>query len=134
MTANGNPPPDPALAALCQELSVHETRVWQALVDGDAAADAAALAHGFLGVYPSGFATSDDHVGQLAAGPTVDRFALSQMRVMTLGPDHAVLSYFAQFRRVAAMKDEAMYVSSIWQRAGDGWINVFSQDTPAARV
>ena len=105
--------------------------MWQALVDGDAKADAAALHSSFLGVYTDGFATKSDHVQQLDAGPTIETFELSDCRVMPLGADHAVLSYKAVFRRCGRDADEAMYVSSIWQRDTAGWINVFSQDTPA---
>ena len=116
--------------SLLEELSACETRVWQALVSGDTAADMAALAAGFLGVYSSGFADKADHAGQLADGPTVASFALSDLRVMSLGRDHAVLSYFARYSRPMGV-EETMYVSSIWQRSGDSWVNVFSQDTPA---
>lgn len=42
-----------------------------------------------------------------------------------------MISYRAQFRRIARSQDETMYVSSIWQRNGSGWTNIFSQDTPA---
>ena len=45
-----------------------ETQVWQALVDGDAAADAALLADDFLGVSPTGFAGKAEHAGLLAGG------------------------------------------------------------------
>ena len=63
-----------------------ETRVWQALVDGDAAADGALLSDDFLGVYPSGYATRGDHVEQLEAGPSVTAFTLSDTRVIDLAP------------------------------------------------
>src|SRR3954453_10291357 len=48
-----------------------ETRVWQALTEGDASADASLLSEDFLGVYPTGFAGRDDHTGALTGGPTV---------------------------------------------------------------
>jgi hypothetical protein len=108
-----------------------ELQVWQALVDGDQAADKKALAGDFLGVYSDGFATRSQHVAQLAHGPTVRQFAVSQERIKALGPNHVMLSYLAEFVRQGADLVEAMYVSSIWARQGDGWVNVFSQDTPA---
>ncbi|MEM9785129.1 MAG: nuclear transport factor 2 family protein [Pseudomonadota bacterium] len=115
-------------STLLDELAQCETAVWQALVDGHAAADASALHDRFLGVYPSGFADKAAHVGQLADGPTIARFALSDLR---LGPDHALLSYHARFCRPHG-KDEEMYVSSVWMRSDTGWRNLFSQDTPVA--
>ena len=113
------------------ELRLCETRVWEALVCGDRQADEAALDDGFLGVYSDGFAGKADHVQQLAHGPTMKSFELSDQRVMPLGDDHAVLSYRAEFQRMNCTEPEAMYVSSIWRRSKQGWINIFSQDTPA---
>lgn len=118
---------DTLLATLAQ----CETNVWDALVNGDMQADDAALADGFLGVYSDGFANKADHVQQLASGPTVDRYALSDLRAKPLGDGFALLSYRAAFLRKGQTDFEAMYVSSIWQRTEDGWINVFSQDTAA---
>ncbi|WGH80335.1 nuclear transport factor 2 family protein [Jannaschia sp. GRR-S6-38] len=124
--ARPDDPPD-----LLGTLLSRETAVWEALACGDAAADRAALASGFLGIYPDGFAGRDDHVGQLARGPTVAEFHLDRARITPLGPDRAALSYHARFRRVGAEVEEAMWVTSVWQRDGDGWINLLSQDTPA---
>lgn len=108
-----------------------ETRVWDALVEGSSEADDAALHRDFLGVYPDGFANKDDHVGQLSDGPSVVRYALSDFRLRKLGHDHAVLSYRADYLRTGKKAQEAMYVSSIWQREADGWFNILSQDTRA---
>ena len=118
-------------AGLLAELIACETRVWQALVNGDRAADDRSLCPDFLGVYPSGFAEKADHVGQLEHGPTIGRYDLRDFQIMSLGPEHALLSYRADFCRAGSSRHEAMYVSSVWRRLGDGWVNVFSQDTPA---
>lgn len=116
--------------ALLAELKLCETRVWEALVCGDMIADAEALDADFLGVYSDGFAGKVDHVRQLKHGPTIESFTLSRSRALPLGQDHAILSYRADFLRPGNVP-QAMYVSSIWKRHGAGWVNVFSQDTPA---
>ena len=118
---------DPALTS---ELLAAERAVWEALVRGDAAADGAALSDDFIGVYPDGIFGKSAHVAQLSAGPTVAHYTLTQVQSRALGPDHALLIYHAAYRRPGAPASEAMYVSSIWQRAATGWINLFSQDTP----
>ena len=115
---------------LLSELLAAERIVWDALVSGDAEAEDRVLADDFLGVYPDGFAGKADHVGQLANGPTVASYRLSDARVMPLGSSHAMLCYLAAYTRPGC-KEEAMYVSSVWQRRTEGWINIFSQDTPA---
>jgi len=108
-----------------------EHRVWLALITGDAAEDHALLSEDFLGVYPSGFADRADHAGQLDDGPSVAAYQLSQIQARAIGADHALLSYRAVYRRQGQSVEEAMYVSSLWQRNGDSWRNIFSQDTPA---
>jgi hypothetical protein len=114
-----------------------ETEVWQALVIGDPDADSRLLAADFLGVYPTGFADRADHVGQIGAGPTVAEFTLSEERVLSVSDSAVLLAYRADYRRpgAAAGSDlEAMYVSSLWCRRDERWVNVFSQDTPVSTV
>ena len=112
-----------------------ETEVWEALVHGDAETDARLLSPDFVGLYPTGFAGREEHVGQLRDGPTVADFRLSEARLLELSETAVVLAYRAEYRRAGApsgSEREAMYVSSIWCRRGGEWVNVFSQDTPAS--
>ena len=113
------------------KLLAAETSVWEALRSGDAAADERALDPAFLGVYPDGFSGKDAHVAQVADGPSVQSFRLSDARMLALGPGLALLAYRSDYRRPGGGVDEAMYVSSIWRRGDAGWVNLFSQDTPA---
>lgn len=113
------------------EIVTHERRVWDALVQADKATDEHLLHRNFIGVYPDGFADRDAHTGQLASGPTVSAYTLSQIRTEQLGDDHTLICYRATFTRSGREAFEVMYVSSIWQRSAGGWVNIFSQDTPA---
>lgn len=115
------------------ELLKLETRVWTALQTGDAAADMASLSGDFLGVYPSGFATREDHGGQLDDGPTVAEFSLSDARVMAVSECDLLLSYRADFRRPNEDALLTWFVSSLWSLRDGRWVNTFSQDTPAAK-
>lgn len=118
--------------ALLKALLGEEMKVWDALVAGDMAADKKALHPDFLGVYPSGFSDREGHVNQLSDGATVVSYRLSETRVLELGPDCCCLSYLANFMRRGSVEEEAMYVSSIWKQQTNGWVNIFSQDTPKA--
>ena len=69
--------------SLDQILSL-EKQVWTALVEGNAQADRALLSPDFLGVYPTGFANRDDHVGQFADAPTMAQYELSDTRLRVL--------------------------------------------------
>lgn len=118
--------------SILDELLAMERQVWEALVAGDRAADTALLAPDFLGVYPSGFADRANHASQLDAGPSVLEYRITQARAMPLADGIALLSYLAHYSRPAAPeRNDAMYVTSIWRRAGHGWENIFSQDTVA---
>jgi hypothetical protein len=107
-----------------------ERVVWRALVEGDAAADERCLATDFLGVYPTGYAGRADHVAQLATGPTVAEYELHEARIVAISDEAALLVYRAVYRRPDRGVHEEMYVSSMWCRRGDTWLNTFSQDTP----
>lgn len=107
-----------------------ERAVWDALVSGDARADADLLADDLVGVYPTGFDDRAGHAGQLAAGPTVAEYDLADARLVPVAHDAAIVAYRARYRRPGADEHEEMFVSSLWCRRGDRWVNAFSQDTP----
>jgi hypothetical protein len=112
-----------------------ETQVWEALRRGDAEADRRLLAEDFLGVYPTGFADRDHHVGELRNGPTVADYELHDARIMIVSEDDVLLAYRADWHALVAGERgerESMYVSSLWCRRAGAWLNVFSQDCPAA--
>lgn len=104
--------------------------VWRALADGAPDVDEQLLSDDFLGVYPTGYAGRSDHVGQLRDGPTVAEYDVSDARMVAISDDAALLVYRAVYRRPGRTDREEMYVSSLWCRRGDAWMNTFSQDTP----
>lgn len=110
-----------------------ETDVWNALVAGDAVADADLLSDDFVGVYPTGFADRADHARQLWHGPTVHSFELTEPRALVVSDEAVMLSYLARYQRMTSKGPaarEEMYVSSLWCHRDKAWINIFSQDTP----
>lgn len=112
-----------------------ERKVWDALCRGDAEADARMLSEDFLGVYPSGFANRSEHAGQLTNGPTVADYDLHEARLMVVSVDDVMLCYRADWHRYGSPGGDAesMYISSLWSRRDDGWVNTFSQDSPVER-
>ncbi len=121
-------------APTLEQILTLEQQVWAALVEGNAQADRALLSPDFLGVYPTGFANRDDHVGQFADAPTMAQFDLSDARLRVLSADAVLLSYRADYLRPGAPTREAMLISSLWERRHDVWVNSFSQDTPLDRI
>lgn len=93
------------------------------------------LSDDFLGVYPTGFANKAEHVGQLKDGPTVLSYELIDPRIVVLGEKRVLLAYKAMWIRLkdgVAAPQEDMFVSSVWEYRANRWLNIFSQDTPAA--
>lgn len=108
-----------------------ESKVWEALASGDTKADETLLADDFLGVYSTGMTGKKEHAAQLMEGPTVTDYSLSDARIMILAEDTVLLSYLARWTRIAKGKQEVMYITSIWKKTGETWLNIFSQDTKA---
>ena len=126
MTENDKP-----IATLELMLSL-EHRVWQALQRGDQAADLAALADDFVGVYPSGLSDRAGHAEQVSDGPSVLSYEISAPHIQAVGVGCAMLIYHARYQRVGREKEEQMFVSSLWEWQNGVWRNRFSQDTPVA--
>jgi hypothetical protein len=108
-----------------------ESQVWQALVEGDGAADERLLSEDFLGVYTVGFADRAAHVAEVGKGPSVTDYALSDARLMVLTDDIVLLAYRCTLTRPGASDPESVLISSIWEERDGAWVNTFSQDTPA---
>ena len=106
-----------------------EKAVWDAFQRGDAEADRRLLAPDFLGVYLTGRAGRDIHAAQLEGGPVVESYALIGEQVKALGPGLLLLSYRAEFTVPGSGETHRVLVTSIWERRGEGWVNVFSRDT-----
>ncbi|QIG38863.1 nuclear transport factor 2 family protein [Microbacterium sp. 4R-513] len=108
-----------------------ESRVWDALVGGDAEADRALLSDDFVGVFPTGFANRTDHTDELADGPSIASYAIADARLIDISADAALLCYRAEYRRPGNANVEVMFISSLWVEREGRWWNTFSQDTPA---
>ena len=111
-----------------------ESAVWDALVSGDADADRELLSDDFVGLYPTGFANLDDHAGELADGPSMASYAISEARVIEVSPQAVLLCYRADYQQVGESATEVMFISSLWVERDGRWWNTFSQDTPATHA
>jgi hypothetical protein len=109
-----------------------ESRVWEALVSGDADAEHELLSEDFLGVYPSGFATRDEHADQLSDGPVTTSYSIVDARLIEISADAVMLCYRADHQPVGRAEPETMFISSLWVERDGRWWNTFSQDSPAA--
>lgn len=107
-----------------------EEQVWAALIAGDPEADGRMLTQDFLGVYTSGFSDKSGHTSQLHDGPTMAEYRLSAAQLRVISADAVLLSYRADYLPAGKSGWAAMFISSLWEKTPDGWLNSFSQDTP----
>ena len=92
-----------------------ESHVWDALANGDADADLELLSADFVGVYPTGFANRADHAGQLADGPSIASYSITEAKLIevSVSTDAAMLCYRANYRRTHRSVGESMFISSL---------------------
>ncbi len=118
------------VAGMIEEFVALETGVWDALVSGNGAADAALLSEDFLGVYETGFSNRAEHAAMLDNGPIVVTYRIEETTLRVISDKAALLCYLACYTRPADPgKEERMYVSSLWEEIDGQWLNTFSQDT-----
>ena len=109
-----------------------EIQVWEALKNGDKNANYNLLSDDFLGVYETGLSSKEDHLELLRNGPIVSCYEIGSSQLIQLGPEIACLTYSAT---ATFLKNEEkdtqvlLYITSIWARRLNKWVNIFSQDT-----
>ncbi|MDO5495521.1 MAG: nuclear transport factor 2 family protein [bacterium] len=112
-----------------------ETAVWEALRNGDRDADRALLAEDFVGVYPTGFVTREDHLAEIAQGPSVYAYEFLETKVLSISPEAALIAYRVWFQHTRSSQPVEWMVSSLWELGPEGrLVNTFSQDTPMERA
>ena len=109
-----------------------EIQVWEALKNGDANADSNLLSDDFLGVYETGLGSKEDHLELLRNGPIISCYEIGSSQLIQLGPEIASLTYSATatfLRNEGKDTQVLLYITSIWARRLNKWVNIFSQDT-----
>ena len=109
-----------------------EMQVWEALKNGDKNANSKLLSDDFLGVYETGLSSKEDHLELLRNGPIISCYEIGSSQLIQLGPEIASLTYSATatfLRNEGEDTQVLLYITSIWARRLNKWVNIFSQDT-----
>jgi len=109
-----------------------EIQVWEALKNGDKNANSKLLSDDFLGVYETGLGSKEDHLELLRNGPIISCYEIGSSQLIQLGPEIASLTYSATatfLRNEGEDTQVLLYITSIWARRLNKWVNIFSQDT-----
>jgi hypothetical protein len=109
-----------------------EKRVWEASKKKDVEGLRQICAEDFVAIYSDGSRLTLDEFCQALPLFEIKRYSLSDVRLLSLGPDAAVLIYKAESQTVFLWETlkERTQVSSTWVRRNGEWRNVFSQETP----
>lgn len=107
-----------------------ESGVWDTQVSGDPHAQLELLSADFLGVYPSGFATREEHAEQLSDGPITTSYTIVDARLIEVSESSVLLCYRADHQPSGRDETETMFISSLWVERDGRWWNTFSQDSP----
>ena len=109
-----------------------EIQVWEALKNGDKNANYNLLSDDFLGVYETGLSSKEDHLELLRNGPIISCYEIGSSQLIQLGPEIASLTYSATATFLKNEEQDTqvlLYITSIWARRLNKWVNIFSQDT-----
>jgi hypothetical protein len=109
-----------------------EIQVWEALKNGDKNANSRLLSDDFLGVYETGLGSKEDHLELLRNGPIISCYEIGSSQLIQLGPEIASLTYSATAKLLRNEGEDTqvlLYITSIWARRLNKWVNIFSQDT-----
>lgn len=82
-------------------------------------------------MYPTGFANRADHAVQLADGPTIASYSITEAKLIEVSTDAAMLRDRAIYQRPHRSVGESMFISSLWLRKDGRWRNAFSHHPPA---
>jgi RNA polymerase sigma factor (sigma-70 family) len=127
---------DPAAPArteqLLDTLLALEKRSWEASKRKDVARLREITAEDYVAILPEGSRLTRDEMFALLPLCDIKRYSLSDVRVLSLGPDAAVLLYQADSETVhwgKTWKEQTQF-SSTWVRREGEWRNVLLQETP----
>jgi hypothetical protein len=109
-----------------------EMQVWEALKTGDKNINSNLLSDDFLGVDETGLSSKSDHLELLRSGPIILCYKIGSSQLIQLGPETVGLTYSAtaKFLKNDDQDTETLlFITSIWARRLNKWVNIFSQDT-----
>ena len=76
-------------------------------------------------------------MAQLKNGPVITSYEMGSARLLQLGPEIVSLTYSATavFLKDKTQNDRKLfYITSIWARRFNKWVNIFSQDTRGVKL
>ncbi len=127
--------PEPS-AALKEELVQLETQSWEAWKNHDGKFFEGFLSDDHVEVGFGGLTSKTEVVAGVASGVCeVKKYSLDHLELKMLGDDMALLTYYEAQETSCQGKavPSPCWVSSLYRKRGERWLNVLYQQTPAAK-
>jgi hypothetical protein len=119
-----------ATTDLANEIEALERNGWKALSGPDGVGyNEHVMADDGLMVFPSGPMTKTEALGAIAGAPPWQAFELSDVQVVDLASDAALIAYRAIANRSGHAPYEA-WMTSVYVHRGDTWLLLLHQQSP----
>jgi len=118
---------DDSIPELTAAISARLTAQWEAWKNQDAASNNAIIADDFDSFWPDGSRHVGKPTAQQMAEQPIAGYTLSQLRVVPVGADTALVTYFADIKTPGDNGAHQMVVGEVWvKRSGQWFIRAYS--------
>ena len=111
-----------SIAEITEAISARLHAQWDGWKNQDAAANNAIIADGFTSFWPDGSRHVGKPTAQQMAEQPISGYTLSEFRVVPVGVDTALVTYFADIRVPGNDVEFHMAVGEVWVRRGGPWV------------
>ncbi len=111
-----------SIPELTEAISARLVAQWEAWKDQDAASNDAIIADDFNSFWPDGSRHIGKPTAQQMSEQPITGYKLSQLRVVPVGADAALVTYFADIKTPGDIVEFHMAVGEVWVKRNGQWL------------
>lgn len=111
-----------SIPELTEAISVRLLAQWAAWKNQDAASNNAIIADDFNSFWPDGTRHTGKPTAQQTSEQPITGYTLSQLRVVPVGADEALVTYFADVKTPGDNVEHQMAVGEVWVKRNGRWL------------
>jgi len=111
-----------SIPELTEAISARLVAQWEAWKNQDAASNNAIIADDFNSFWPDGSRHTGKPTAQQMSEQPITAYKLSQLRVVPVGEDAALVTYFADVKTPGADVEHQMAVGEAWVKRDGQWL------------
>jgi ketosteroid isomerase-like protein len=111
-----------SIPELTEAISARLVAQWEAWKNQDAASNNALIADDFNSFWPDGSRHIGKPTAQQMAEQPITGYKLSQLRVVSVGADAALVTYFADIKNPGDNVEHRMAVGEVWVKRSGQWL------------